>query len=125
MWPFWSPDGKSLGFFARGKLRRVDLAGGPARIIADAPLPWGGTWSRDGIIVFAPNLASPLMRVTGCGRHADTDYGIRTTHRRPRRTFFLPDGRHVLFTARSGARAGNAMVVSLDSAEVKPVLSGV
>ena len=51
---FWSPDGQSVGFFADGKLKRIDISGGPAHALGDAPDPWGGTWSREGIIVFTP-----------------------------------------------------------------------
>jgi eukaryotic-like serine/threonine-protein kinase len=51
--PFWSPDSRSIGFFARGKLKKIDVAGGPAQTLADAPFPFGGTWNRDGVIVFA------------------------------------------------------------------------
>jgi serine/threonine-protein kinase len=53
--PFWSPDSKSVAFFSGGKLRRVDVTGGASHPIADAPHPRGGTWNRDGDIIFAPS----------------------------------------------------------------------
>ena len=65
--PFWSPDSKSVGFFARGKLNRIDVAGGAAQTLADAPSGQGGAWSREGVIVFAPNSASVLLRVPAGG----------------------------------------------------------
>ena len=52
--PFWAPDGRAVGFFADGKLKRINLTGGAVQVLADAPLPRGGTWNADGVIVFAP-----------------------------------------------------------------------
>ena len=63
--PFLSPDGQSIGFFAAGKLKRVDIAGGPPRVLADAPDPRGGSWSRAGVVVFA--LPGGLYRVNASG----------------------------------------------------------
>ena len=57
--PFWSPDGQSLGFFADGRLKRIELRGGAARVLADAPNPQGGTWSVDGTILFGPYTDHP------------------------------------------------------------------
>ena len=54
--PFWSPDGRSLGFFARGKLMKEAIAGGVPVEICDAPDGKGGAWSPTGTIVFGPNL---------------------------------------------------------------------
>jgi len=53
--PFWSPDSRSLGFFAEGKLKRIDADGGRLQTLADAPVPQGGAWSRDGVILFSPD----------------------------------------------------------------------
>ena len=50
--PFWSPDGRTIGFFANGKLKRIDVAGGTPLVLADAPNARGGTWSADGVILF-------------------------------------------------------------------------
>jgi Tol biopolymer transport system component/DNA-binding winged helix-turn-helix (wHTH) protein len=124
VWPFWSPDSKSVGFFARGKLRRVDLAGGPQRILADAAFPFGGTWNRDGVIVFSPSLGSPLLRMPAAG-------GTPTPVTAPPGTlihtvpFFLPDGRHFLFAAVRSPSQGDIMIASLDSTEVTKILTGV
>ena len=67
-YPFWSPDGKSIGFFADGKLKRIDLAGGAPQVIADAPTGLGGTWNRDGVIVFVSMFNAGLMSVEASAR---------------------------------------------------------
>jgi serine/threonine-protein kinase len=70
--PFWAPDSRRLGFFAEGKLKKIDLAGGPPVTIADAERttggrgPWSGSWNRDDIIVFG-RITSPLFHVPAAG----------------------------------------------------------
>jgi serine/threonine protein kinase len=96
-YPFWSPDGHSIGFFASGKLKRIDIGGGPPQPISDAAAGRGGTWNRDGTILFAPTATSPLWRVLAAGGQL-----LQVTklapgqggHRLPQ---FLPDGKHFLF----------------------------
>lgn len=95
-YPFWAPDGRSIGFFANDKLKRVDLAGGAPRVLANTNFGRGGTWSADGIILFSPPLGA-LVRVPASGgelaavtRLAPGD----VSHRFPQ---FLPDGRTFLF----------------------------
>ena len=99
--PFWSPDSSSVGFFADSRLKTVDITDGAVQILCDAPLGLGGTWSRDGTIVFAPSLYGPLNRVPASGGTptAATKIphpGSVQSHRWP---FFLPDGRHFLYSA--------------------------
>jgi serine/threonine protein kinase len=97
--PFWSPDSRSIAFFVDGKLKRVDIAGGPAVIVCDAPQARGGTWSASGVILFAPSFNSPLFQVPASGgtpaavTKMDAKY---TTQRWPS---FLPDGRHFVYLA--------------------------
>src|SRR5687767_4701142 len=52
--PFWSPDALTVGFFADGKLKTIDISGAAPQTVADAPLGWGGTWNRYGVILFTP-----------------------------------------------------------------------
>lgn len=109
--PFWSPDGKSVGFFARAKLMKVALAGGAPVVVADAPDGRGGTWSRSGVIVFSPDLVgSSLSKVSDAGGRAEPITLLDlakgdNTHRWPG---FLPDGVHFLYFIRSSSdgRAG-------------------
>ena len=66
-YPFFSPDGRAVAFFADGKLRRAPVSGGGATDVAPAPDPWGGTWTADGNIVYVPNFPAGLWRVAGQG----------------------------------------------------------
>jgi Tol biopolymer transport system component len=65
--PFWAPDGRAIGFFAGGKLKRVNLGGGAPQVLADAATARGGTWNRDGLIVFGQGSPGALMRVEASG----------------------------------------------------------
>ena len=65
--PFWAPDSRSIGFFAAGALKRLDLGGGAPQTLAPAPASRGGTWNADSVILFAPTGISPLMRVSATG----------------------------------------------------------
>ncbi len=65
--PFWSADGRSIGFFAGGKLKTVDTTGGAPQVLADAPLARGGSWNRDGVILFAPAPNRGIWRVAATG----------------------------------------------------------
>ena len=98
--PFFSPDGKWIGFFADGKLKKIPIEGGTAQILADTPNQRGGSWSPDGTIVFSPEYAAGLMEVSNSGGQPqvlatpDTAKGERT-YRWPE---VLPNGKGVIFT---------------------------
>ncbi len=113
-WPFWSPDGRSLGFFSGGALKRLDLGGGAPQTLAPVPVGSGGTWSADGVIVFAPSLTTALRRVSATGG-AVTDVTTlgpqQAGHGTP---FFLPDGRRFLFAAVGGPDVTGIYLGSLD-----------
>jgi hypothetical protein len=101
--PFWSADGRSLGFFADGKLKRLDLAGGPVQALCDAPTGRGGTWNKDGVILFTPSglLGVGLYRIPASG---GTPVQISSPDRNLKEDslrwpFFLPDGIHYLYSA--------------------------
>jgi eukaryotic-like serine/threonine-protein kinase len=118
--PFWSPDGRHVGFFAHGKLKAIDALGGPPETLCDAPNPRGGSWSRSGAIIFAPDSRSAIWRVAASGgspaRLTSLDPAIRaSSHRFPH---FLPDGRHFLYLQWSGqVEKQGVWVGSIDSAE--------
>jgi serine/threonine protein kinase len=98
--PFWSPDSRFVGFFARGKLMKVALAAGAPVVIADAIDGRGGAWSPSGTIVFAPDLLdASLLKVPADGGRVEPATLLDRTqgensHRWPA---FLPDGIHFLY----------------------------
>ena len=101
--PFWAPDGDALGFFAGGKLKRVSLSGGAPIVLADAIDPRGGTWSREGMIVFGAGTVGTLYRVPAAGGEIMPALKLDAAHRErsQRWPFFLPDGRRFLYLSTS------------------------
>ncbi len=97
--PFWSPDSRSIGFFADRALKRLDLGGGAPYTLAPAPVGFGGTWNSAGIILFAPTIRTPLMRVSATGGAARAVTPFRAGQNIQGVPFFLPDGHHFLFGA--------------------------
>jgi serine/threonine protein kinase len=119
-YPFWSSDSRSIGFFASGKLYRVDVAGGLPQALTDVALGRGGSWSRDGVIVFTPGFNTPLMRMAASGGDpvplTKLDPPRQISHRFPN---FLPDGRHFFFYAQGSAERAGIYLGSLDGGEPK------
>jgi serine/threonine protein kinase len=117
--PFWSPDSRSIGFFAGGKLKRIDLTGGPPQVLADAPDARGGAWNQQGVIVFSPTADGPLYRVSAAGGAVTAATRLRPPEIGHRWPVFLPDGRHFLYLSRKfpQLRDSTTDVASLDSAE--------
>jgi Tol biopolymer transport system component len=123
-YPFWAPDGRAIGFFADGKLKRIDPGGGALQVLADAPNGRGGTWNRDGVLVFDPTGSGALMRVTG-GRTPVPATPYAPGQGSQRWPQFLPDGRHFLFWWGNPGRpdATGVYVGSLDGGEPTRVLA--
>ncbi|MFO0857840.1 MAG: protein kinase [Phycisphaerales bacterium] len=104
--PFWSPDGASIAFFASGKLKRLDLADGIVRVLCDAPAGRGGTWSTKGTIVFAPSAGGGLSIVSDAGGTPSEVTKSATpgeSHRVPQ---MLPDGERFLYVMSNSAAPG-------------------
>jgi Tol biopolymer transport system component len=95
--PFWSPDGNSIGFFSNGKLWRMAANGGTPVALCDAPNGRGASWGAGDVILFAPQIGSPLLRVPASGGKPEKvtvqPQGTES-HRWP---FFLPDGKHFIY----------------------------
>jgi Tol biopolymer transport system component len=112
--PFWSPDGRAIGFFTAGALKRFDLGGGAAQTLAPVITGYGGTWNTNGVIVFAPSALSALMRVSATGGTPVAATTLGPQQRGHVAPYVLPDGRRFLFYARGGPDAAGIYLGALD-----------
>jgi Tol biopolymer transport system component len=120
--PFWSPDGRVIGFFAEGKVKAIDLQTRVVRTLSAAPVPAGAAWSRDGVILHPLVPDSPLFRTTGSGGALEQATQLaagQTGHRGPT---FLPNGRHFLFYAAGSADARGIYVGELGTFRIRRLL---
>jgi eukaryotic-like serine/threonine-protein kinase len=124
-YPFWSPDGKSLGFFADDSLRIIDIGTGAGRALCQALDPRGGAWSAEGVILFSTGTG--VRQTTAAGRDCD-----RSPIRKPMietrgRPYFFPDGRHFIVTSDMrvwlGEVGGDSLVVLTDLVLAEAVLA--
>ncbi len=97
--PFWSPDGRSIGFFTSSALMTMDISGGSARSVAPvSPASDGGTWNSEGVILYSASPGRPILRVSADGGEPSPvtvwDDSVQSRQAGPR---FLPDGRHFLY----------------------------
>jgi hypothetical protein len=101
--PFWSTDRRSLGFFAGGKLKRIDLADDRVSTLADAAAGRSGSWNAANVILFSAATNGPIWKISALGgtpeQATKLDSPREASHRFPS---FLPDGRHFLFYVRAG-----------------------
>jgi Tol biopolymer transport system component len=123
--PFWSPDGKSVGFFSNRRLKKVIVATGAVEDLASAPDGRGGTWNERGVIIFAPDREGPLLRVQATGRETSPVTtcvpAIVGGHAWPE---FLPDGRHFIYTdTRTDPRLYGIYVGDLESGATRRLLT--
>ena len=101
-YPFWSPDSRYIGFFQSGKMKKIEAAGGPPVTICDAANGRGGSWNRNGVVIFS-SAVDPIYQVPATGgtgaavTKLDTSRAEKT-HRWPH---FLPDGKHFLYFSRT------------------------
>ncbi len=127
-YPFWSPDSRFIGFFAQGKLKKIEISGGPAQTLCDATDGRGGTWNREGTIILAPNRVDVLYRVPASGGMPEPVTKLdpsrkEQSHRWPH---FLPDGRHFLYLVTAATAEGRGIyAASLDSTDNRRLLGDV
>jgi Tol biopolymer transport system component len=127
--PFWSPDGAYIAFFANGKLLKMAVSGGTPQPLASVLAARGGTWGSQNVILYAPDTASPLWRVNADGSgNAQVTQGLLgkelQTHRWP---VFLPDGKRFLFWGGNFSnskddRSSGIYVSSLDGKDKRLVI---
>src|SRR5262249_116418 len=106
------------GFFADGKLKRIDILGGAPQVLANAVNGHGGTWNREGTIVFAPTAAGPVFKVPATGGKPAAVTRLETGQGSHRFQQFLPDGRHFVYFVQGGLAQG-VYSASLDGAPSK------
>ncbi len=126
---FWSPESRHVGFFADGKIKRIEIASGSVQTVTESPFARGGSWSRNGKIIFAPNSNSAIQMVDASGGEVTVLTKLDPTipdgsHRWP---CFLPDGTHFLFllwTNDVAARRehGGVYLASIDGGEPVRIL---
>ena len=124
-YPFWSPDGRYIGFFAQGQMKKVAVSGGPAEPLCPVPDGRGGSWNRDGVIVFSSSSGggASIQRVSAAGGIPTDLTGTKGNDTNP---VFLPDGRHFLLVVSRGPEEKNGVYVrSLDDKEDRRVLADV
>ena len=128
-YPFWSPDGAYVGFFANGKLQKIAVSGGAPQVLATVWAARGGSWSRQNVILYEPDSGSPLWRINadGSGAAPVTGHIFTEEEQSHRWPLFLPDGNHFLFWGGSFAgikddRLSGIYLSSLDGKEKKLVV---
>jgi hypothetical protein len=120
--PFWSPDGESIGFFADNKLKRITVEGLAVEVLAPARNARGGAWQADGTILFAPDAVGPLYRLAAIGGEPVAVTHLQQGQNDHRAPFILPDGRHVLYYARGAPQVRGVWAARLDGTETKRLL---
>src|SRR6266542_5370975 len=122
--PFWSPDSRFLGFMAEGKLKKIEVTGGPAQKICDAPTGSDGSWSSQGMILYDGTGTDPIYKVPAAGGTPVVAAKAEASRKETQVGWpeFLPDGRHFLYMAYSSKPEDSAYRVgSLDSADSNAV----
>jgi len=120
--PFWSPDGRSIGFFADRKLKKINLDSEAVEVLTNVQVPRGGAWTPDGTILFAPHVTGPLLRIPAAGGQSaplTTLSPGQSDHRTP---VVLPGGRHFLYYARGTPNVRGVYVAGTDGADSRRLL---
>jgi Tol biopolymer transport system component len=122
-YPFWSPDSRSVAFFAEDKLKTIDIDGGPARTLGDAHIGDGGTWSRDGTLVSSQAPLGRLFRVSSSGGEATALTPLDAPPGSHRFPHLLPDGKHILYYVFATPEATGVYVCRSDGSDSQRLFS--
>jgi serine/threonine-protein kinase len=124
--PFWSPDGRWVGFWAAGQLRKIAVDGGSPVVLCNATDLLGASWSDDGTIIAALDATSRLWRVSASGGTPAAVLDLTTEREAPRWPQLLPDGTHVIYTALTafGADRATVEVASLSGGQPRVLVRG-
>ena len=122
--PFWSPDSRSVGFFADDKLKRIDIAAGSVQTLAEAPFENGGAWNADGVILFVPANSRGIYRVSAEGGGepvavTQLDTPRQLAHRFPN---FLPDSRHFFYWVSGEPEVNGVWIGDLESDDTRRLI---
>jgi Tol biopolymer transport system component len=120
--PFWSPDSRSLGFFAAGKLKTVELNAGNPQTLTDSSWVGVSAWAPDGTILFRPAASSPLFRIPAVGGQAVPTQALGANDYSESDPAMLPDGKHILVVVSDRKQHGRVEFRSLTSSDTKTVL---
>lgn len=121
--PFWSPDGRSVAFYADGFLKRIDLDGGLVQTLARSTVGLGGAWNRNGVVLFVRNPASAIARVTAEGGAVSEATHLDPGHVGHTYPHFLPDGNHFLYyVTAAAADLRGVYVAQLDGGSARRLL---
>ncbi|HTT23312.1 MAG TPA: protein kinase [Candidatus Sulfotelmatobacter sp.] len=117
---FWSPDGRNLGFFAQGKLKKVAVTGGPVVTVSDVGEARGGSWNRQDVIIFG-KFPGEVYRVSASGGEPQQVTRLDMSHHETtqRWPYFLPDGNHFLYLAGASGSASDENVIKISSLDGK------
>jgi eukaryotic-like serine/threonine-protein kinase len=121
--PFWSPDGRSIGFFANQRLRRIDLDGGTVQPLARVEVGLGGTWTRDGVILFGSRTGGSIYRVSENGGEVTSVTEVHAPQLGHRFPQILPDGLHFLYYVAGPPETSGVYVARLNGSDTRRVFS--
>ena len=128
IFPFWSPDSRTIAFFADAKMKKMPRGGGAIQTVCEAPNGRGGTWSPSGMIVFAPAPFSALMKVAHDGGVPQPATKLEAAKKQSSHRFpsFLPDGTRFIYGVTPAVQPSlmQVEIASLDDPVGRPLLLG-